>query len=564
MNDDTPIAAYGNRPSERVGPCLGRPGAAARMAPLWRRLVEAERLLRLKAAIALSGLLLAGMVHAQNPATEPRPVPAAVPASDAASALKVDKLSHGLFKDVLITRPHGAPQQFVILLSGAGPRDTPGELTTALASYGAMVATVDVRQFFAALGKDSGDCVSPGGPLENLSRHIQAQYQLNTYLTPLLAGRGQGASLAYAVLAQAPAGTMGGAVSMGFCPTLRLAKPMCTGGQLQQTKSAEPNAMELLPSPQLKLPWVSIQAEGDGACAASEPRAFIAKVPKADLMTVEGVGGRAASSQPPASPTPASMSAPIGTSSAATATTAATAASAATSTVPPSAYLHALRSAYFKLGRAQMPLPVPPASLADLPIIEVPSKLPGNTFAVFLSGDGGWAGIDKEVAAALNEQGVSVAGFDSLRYFWSKRTPETLAADLDRLIRYYAARWNRSEVLLIGYSQGADVLPFAIPRLPPATRALVRHTTLMGLGKMASFEFHVTNWMGPSGDMPITPEGRKLDAANTLCIYSPQEKGSLCPLLAPAHVKAVSLAGGHHFNGDYAKLATIILDDAKR
>jgi len=31
MNDDTPLAEYGDRPSERVGPCLGRPGAAARL-----------------------------------------------------------------------------------------------------------------------------------------------------------------------------------------------------------------------------------------------------------------------------------------------------------------------------------------------------------------------------------------------------------------------------------------------------------------------------------------------------------------------------------------------------
>jgi hypothetical protein len=27
---DTPLAEYGERPSEKVGPCLGRPGAAAR------------------------------------------------------------------------------------------------------------------------------------------------------------------------------------------------------------------------------------------------------------------------------------------------------------------------------------------------------------------------------------------------------------------------------------------------------------------------------------------------------------------------------------------------------
>src|SRR5207237_1436566 len=100
-------------------------------------------------------------------------------------------------------------------------------------------------------------------------------------------------------------------------------------------------------------------------------------------------------------------------------------------------------------------------------------------------------------------QGIPVAGFDSLRYFWSARTPDGLAADLDRVIRYYAARWRRSEVVLIGYSQGADVLPFAINRLPAATRARVRSTALLGPGQKASFEFHVTNWIGPSGDKPI-------------------------------------------------------------
>ncbi|MDB5819788.1 MAG: type secretion system protein VirJ [Rhizobacter sp.] len=561
----------------------------------------------------------------------------------------VDKLSHGLFKDVLVTRPNGTPQQFVMVLSGAGARDTPGELTTAFSTYGAMVVSVDVQQFFKALGAESDDCISPSGPLENLSRHIQAQYKLNTYLTPILAGRGQGATLAYSVLAQGPDGVFGGAVSMGFCPTLRLAKPMCKSGLFDQVRDADGQTMDLRPAARLSAPWVTIQAEGDGACNAAAARVFIASVAKADLTTVAGVGGTQAFDASQAAQaaalaaaqagatvqanaavssgnggtavaggvakqnvgnggnaartsglpnnatttttttTTATVTAPPATTASAsnrqatpttaiaratvipTLTPAQLAAASAEATrlaaaplVPPSAYLPALRSAYFKLGRDQTPLPPPPASLADLPIIEAPSKLPGNTFAVFLSGDGGWAGIDKEVAAALNAQGVSVAGFDSLRYFWTKRTPESLATDLDRVIRFYASRWNRSEVLLIGYSQGADVLPFALTHLPPATKALVRHTTLMGLGQKASFEFHVTNWIGPSGDRPIAPEGRKLEAANTLCIYSPEEKDSLCPTLAPVHVRAVSLAGGHHFNGDYEKLAKVILDDAKR
>jgi type IV secretory pathway VirJ component len=114
-------------------------------------------------------------------------------------------------------------------------------------------------------------------------------------------------------------------------------------------------------------------------------------------------------------------------------------------------------------------------------------------------------------------------------------------------------------VLLVGYSQGADVLPFAINRLPEATRASVRMTALLGPGQKASFEFHVTNWIGPSGDLPIAPEALKLSAVSTLCVYGLEEKDSLCPELAPDHARAMPLVGGHHFGGEYSVLAARIL-----
>ena len=79
------------------------------------------------------------------------------------------------------------------------------------------------------------------------------------------------------------------------------------------------------------------------------------------------------------------------------------------------------------------------------------------------------------MAAALSAKGIPVVGLDSLRYFWTARTPEGLAADTDRMIRYYLAHFGKKRVLLIGYSQGADVLPFAVNRLPAATRAHASH-----------------------------------------------------------------------------------------
>ena len=48
------------------------------------------------------------------------------------------------------------------------------------------------------------------------------------------------------------------------------------------------------------------------------------------------------------------------------------------------------------------------------------------------------------------------------------------------------------------------------------------------------------------------------------CIYGDGDQDSLCPKLDPAKVRVVKLPGGHHFNGDYAGLARVILSMASR
>jgi type IV secretory pathway VirJ component len=213
-------------------------------------------------------------------------------------------------------------------------------------------------------------------------------------------------------------------------------------------------------------------------------------------------------------------------------------------------------------------VPSPPAGLSGLPIVEVPAQ-PGSAaremFAILMSGDGGWAGIDKEVAAALSAAGIPVVGLDSLRYFWSPRTPEGLASDTDRMIRYYLAHLGKKRVLLIGYSQGADVLPFALNRLPAATRARVALAVLMAMSAHALFEFHVSSWISDSDSGPATlPEVNRITGTPVLCFYGEDDHESLCPNLDPKKVRVVKLAGGHHFNGSYAELAREILAAANQ
>ena len=62
--------------------------------------------------------------------------------------------------------------------------------------------------------------------------------------------------------------------------------------------------------------------------------------------------------------------------------------------------------------------------------------------AVVYSGDGGWRDIDKDIASRLQAKGIPVVGVDSLRYFWSEKTPEQIAADLGLIMAHYREAWR--------------------------------------------------------------------------------------------------------------------------
>lgn len=200
--------------------------------------------------------------------------------------------------------------------------------------------------------------------------------------------------------------------------------------------------------------------------------------------------------------------------------------------------------------------------VSDLPLIELRAARPTDLLAIVISGDGGWRDLDKTMALALQRDGVSVIGIDSLRYFWSEKSPERTAADLARVIRTYNARWHASHVALVGYSFGADVMPFAYNRLPDAVRGQVSYVSLMGFAPEADFQIRVTGWLGMKASgkaLKVKPELAKLPPAMVQCIYGEKEDDTLCPTLTKSGVEVVKLPGDHHFGGDYDALARRIL-----
>ena len=201
--------------------------------------------------------------------------------------------------------------------------------------------------------------------------------------------------------------------------------------------------------------------------------------------------------------------------------------------------------------------------LSDLPLVEVHRAVAPRTeqMAVLLTGDGGWAVTDKGLSAELAAHGMPVVGWNSLRYFLHRRNPDGTARDLERILRHYLPTWRREKVVLIGYSFGADVMPFLVHRLPEDLRARVSLVALLGPDEKAGFRFHLSEWLGKDSKdtLPVRPELERLRGMPILCSYGEQEARSLCREIDPGLAKIQVRPGTHIIGKGYGPIAAEIL-----
>ena len=198
-----------------------------------------------------------------------------------------------------------------------------------------------------------------------------------------------------------------------------------------------------------------------------------------------------------------------------------------------------------------------PDELASLPLIEVPADR-GRLLAIFLTGDGGWAELDRSISRALARQGVAVVGLKSCDYLAHGRTPEELARTVGRVMDHYMRVWHRDRVALVGYSRGADIVPFAASRLSPEHRRQLALVAMLGLADAAGFECHwsdlVADVRRPT-DRAVVPELERLSGIPLLCIYGTEEQRSPCRTEAVPAMQRIVRSGGHHFDRQYEAIA---------
>ena len=438
-----------------------------------------------------------------------------------------ETLDYGRFGKLTLYRETSQPNHVVLFISGDGGWNLGViDMARSLAGLDALVVGIDITHYLGQLARSSEKCSYPASDFELLSKYVQKKLGFDRYRLPVLVGYSSGATLVYALLAQAPPNTFRGAISMGFCPDLPLNKPFCNGHSLKSEPAAKEHGYNFLPSRGLLNPWIAFQGTIDQVCDAGMVASYVKQVDNAEVVMLPKVGHGFSVQKN---------------------------------------WLPQFRDAFKRLVREEKTAGTPSdlaAEISDLPLVEVPAQdASTDLLAVILSGDGGWASLDRDIGSSLAAKGVAVVGLNSLQYFWTARTPDVAGKDLERILRHYLAAWKCRRVVLVGYSLGADVMPFMTSRLPEELKQQVTVVALLGPGKTVNFEFHLKEWLGGDDQegLPIAPELPKMGGMRVLCLYGEEEQDSLCrQQFAGLKIKALPLGGGHHFHGKYEKLADLL------
>jgi len=473
--------------------------------------------MRYRALVCSFLILSAGAAQAAKAPAKPAPAPAHPPAPAPAGSTIMQFAQYGA---VPVFRPAGEPSQVVILLSGdqgIGSRET--EVGNALAAAGALVFALDVPHYIESVVQAKAKCLYPGTEIHQLGQNGQARTDLPVYHPPILVGVGSGGALAFATLAQSAPGTWTGVVSLGFCPVYAAPRPFCRAGDLETDAKWPGPGTRFLPDRENKTPWIVLDAPGE--CPAAPGPDLIATTPGASRV-----------------PLPAGLSPE--------------AAQSAWKTALPKA----LAEIAGKRKEAEAARRAHLGDVADLPLVEVPATAPEiDAFAVDITGSGGYEGLDVEIGDALAEQGVPLVALSSPDYFWTTRDAEGMSRDLARILEHYLKAWHKSKVVLIGYSQGADVIPYMVTRLPEELRAKVASIGLVGPDDQAELDMGLSGFRNrkPPATLPViseTAETARLKGHKVVCVYGKREKHSICPALDPAlGIDLLTVGSGHGFSG---------------
>jgi type IV secretory pathway VirJ component len=451
------------------------------------------------------------------------------------SASPIDTISYGAFGKIVIYHPVKIPEVLVLFVSGDGGWNKGVvDMAENLVLKGAMVAGIDIQHYFKSIKSQKVQCYYPAADFEELSLTIQKKYKFDQYVKPILVGYSSGATLVYSLLAQAPANTFKGAISLGFCPDIEIDKPLCAGSGLKSHVLKQGVSFYLESNNQLSAPFVVLEGMIDQVCSFEETKKYMEGMPLSELVSLPNVGHGF---------------------------------SVTRNWLPQflSAYQKVLqepgyaerKSAENALLQSQHLEPLN----ADLPLTLIPSSVKEYLpMAIFISGDGGWTSFDHSVCEKLAEKGMPVVGLDAQKYFWKGKQPKEAADDISNAVRHYMKQWNKSSFVLVGYSFGACVAPFIANNFSSELKESLCGVYCISPDETADFEIHLSDMLDISHkeEYDVVSELKKILSLNPVCIFGNDEDIELRNQFSKTGVKVETLPGSHHYNSDYNALATVI------
>ncbi|HZY26478.1 MAG TPA: AcvB/VirJ family lysyl-phosphatidylglycerol hydrolase, partial [Bacteroidales bacterium] len=188
----------------------------------------------------------------------------------------------------------------------------------------------------------------------------------------------------------------------------------------------------------------------------------------------------------------------------------------------------------------------------NIPVVLTNSKIEDRKapIALVVSGDGGWYSFEQLISDNMAKQGIPTIGLDSKKYFWKRRTPEETASDMDKVLNYYGKLWGRDKFVLIGYSLGAEIVPFIVNRLPEETKSRIESVVLLSPATTTDFEIHISNMLGMGNRQNVyhtIDEIKEMQAITTLIIFGDGEKTDFPELLKNTSVTIKKIPGDHHY-----------------
>jgi type IV secretory pathway VirJ component len=178
----------------------------------------------------------------------------------------------------------------------------------------------------------------------------------------------------------------------------------------------------------------------------------------------------------------------------------------------------------------------------------------------YISGDGGWNKFSTAFVQNLNSKGYEIVGLNAREYFWHKKNAKQTANDMSAIIASHMKMLKNKSFILIGYSFGADVMPFVISHSQAGIMDQLRHVILMSPSAKTDFEVHLSELLGvgsSSGDS-VPDEINKITQP-VLFVFGEKEDDFPIKNISIKNYKTEKLPGGHHYDGDPAAVCNLIL-----